>query len=214
MEDGVVLLHGILRTPLSMVGFARFFKKWGFRVLNLGYPSRKHDLAVLLNGIHDPIQRFRETFSGKIHFVGYSMGGLLVRAYLNRYGIRGLGRVVLIGTPNGGSEVADYLQNRFLYQWVFGPAGQQLITDQRGFQHLFSPLKAEIGIIAGNKSMPPFGFTMAGTDNDGKVSVVSTHLMEEKDHLTLPTSHMGLLFHPKVRAQMLAFIMRGTFDRP
>jgi pimeloyl-ACP methyl ester carboxylesterase len=214
MEDGVVLLHGILRTPLSMVGFARFFKKRGFRVLNLGYPSRKHDLAVLLNGIHDPIQRFRETFSGKIHFVGYSMGGLLVRAYLNRYGIRGLGRVVLIGTPNGGSEVADYLQNRFLYQWVFGPAGQQLITDQRGFQHLFSPLKAEIGIIAGNKSMPPFGFTMAGTDNDGKVSVVSTHLMEEKDHLTLPTSHMGLLFHPKVRAQMLAFIMRGTFDRP
>jgi pimeloyl-ACP methyl ester carboxylesterase len=214
MEDGVVLLHGILRTPLSMVGFARFFKKRGVRVLNLGYPSRKHDLAVLVNGIHDPIQRFRETFSGKIHFVGYSMGGLLIRAYLNRYGITGLGRVVLIGTPNGGSEVADYLQNRFLYQWVFGPAGQQLITDQRGFQHLFSPLKAEIGIIAGNKSMPPFGFTMAGTDNDGKVSVVSTHLMEEKDHLTLPTSHMGLLFHPKVRAQMLAFIMRGTFDRP
>lgn len=76
MEDGVVLLHGILRTPLSMVGFARFFKKRGFRVLNLGYPSRKHDLAVLVNGIHDPIQRFRETFSGKIHFVGYSMGGL------------------------------------------------------------------------------------------------------------------------------------------
>ena len=213
MEDGVVLLHGILRTPLSMVGFARFFKKRGFCVLNLGYPSRKHDLAGLVNGIHDPIQRFRKTFSGKIYFVGYSMGGLLVRAYLNRYGIRGLGRVVLIGTPNGGSEVADYLQNRFLYQWVFGPAGQQLITDQRGFQHLFSPLKAEVGIIAGNKSMPPFGFTMAGRENDGTVSVANTHLVGEKDHLTLPYPHEGLLTSRSVREQTLSFLRNGYFAK-
>lgn len=214
MQDGVLILHGILRTPLSMGAFERFFKKRGFCVLNLPYPSRHHDLSALVDIIHAPIQKFRETFDGKLHCVGYSMGGLLMRAYLNRYGIRGLGRVVLIGTPNGGSEVADYLQNRLLYQWVFGPAGQNLITDQTGFQHLFAPLKAEVGIIAGNQSSPPFGFTMAGRDNDGKVTVDSTHLREEKDHLTLPTSHMGLLFHPKVRAQTLAFIRNGTFDRP
>jgi pimeloyl-ACP methyl ester carboxylesterase len=213
MEDGVVLLHGILRTPLSMVGFARFFKKWGFRVLNLGYPSRKHDLAVLVNGIHDPIQRFRETFSGKIHFVGYSMGGLLIRAYGHRYHPVGLGRIVLIGTPNGGSEVADYLQKYPVYKWVFGPAGQQLITDQRGFQHLFSPLKAEVGIIAGNKSMPPFGFIMAGRENDGTVSVANTHLVGEKDHLTLPYPHEGLLTSRSVREQALSFLRNGYFAK-
>ena len=213
MEGGSVLLHGILRTPLSMVGFARFFKKRGFHVLNLGYPSRKHDLAVLVNGIHDPIQRFRETFSGKIHFVGYSMGGLLIRAYLNLYGIRGLGRVVLIGTPNGGSEVADYLQKYPVYKWFFGPAGQQLITDQRGVADLFAPINADIGIIAGNKSMPPFGFTMAGRENDGTVSVASTHLMWEKDHLTLPCSHEGLLTSPSVREQTLSFLKNGYFAK-
>jgi pimeloyl-ACP methyl ester carboxylesterase len=214
MQDGVVLLHGILRTPLSMMGFERFFKKRGFCVLNLGYPSRKHDLSSLIGRIHDPIQKFRETFSGNIHFVGYSMGGLLVRIYGHRYHPVGLGRIVLIGTPNRGSEVADYLQQYAFYRWFFGPAGQQLITDQSGFLDLFAPISAEIGVIAGNKSVPPFGFTMAGRQNDGTVSVASTHLPGEKDHLTLPCSHEGLLISQKVREQALSFLRNGYFAKP
>jgi hypothetical protein len=137
-----------------------------------------------------------------------------VRGYLHRYRLWGLGRIVLIGTPNGGSEIADYLQKYPIYQWLFGPAGQQLITDQRALADLFVPINAEIGIIAGNKSVPPFGFTMAGKENDGTVSVSSTHLGGEKDHLTVPCSHEGLLSNTKVRQQVLSFLKDGYFDHP
>ncbi|KJV53803.1 hypothetical protein OTSGILL_0508 [Orientia tsutsugamushi str. Gilliam] len=51
-----------------------------------------------------------------ISFVGVSMGGLVIRAYLHKYKIPNLGKVVLIGTPNKGSEVADYLKNNKLYK--------------------------------------------------------------------------------------------------
>ena len=51
------------------------------------------------------------------------MGGLVIRALLNRYRPDNLGRVVQIGTPNHGSEVADFLKNDWLYRLFFGPAG-------------------------------------------------------------------------------------------
>jgi pimeloyl-ACP methyl ester carboxylesterase len=211
MQDGVILLHGILRTHLSMLGWERFFKKHGFRVLNLDYPSRRYDLDVLVRFIEDPIRKFTETLSGNIHFVGYSMGGLLVRAYLSHHVLDNVGRIVLVGVPNGGSEVADYLQHHIFYRWIFGPAGQQLITDQSHLRHLLAPINKEVGIIAGNRSTPPFGFTMKGKENDGKVSVASTHLSGEKDHIVLPYSHLGLLTHKAVREQALSFLEKGHF---
>ena len=164
-------------------------------------------------GFTIPFSGFGKHFPEKSILSAIPWGGLLIRAYLNLYGIKGLGRVVLIGTPNGGSEVADYLQKYPVYKWFFGPAGQQLITDQRGVADLFAPINADIGIIAGNKSMPPFGFTMAGRENDGTVSVASTHLMWEKDHLTLPCSHEGLLTSPSVREQTLSFLKNGYFAK-
>ena len=37
-------------------------------------------------------------------------------------------RVVMLGPPNGGSEVADLLKNVAPYRAFYGPAGQQLGT--------------------------------------------------------------------------------------
>ena len=75
--------------------------------------------------------------SDPVHFVGYSMGGLIIRAYLQKYRPQHLGRVVMLGTPNQGSEVADAIRHFWLYRRFYGPAGQELITDQTAFAHLF-----------------------------------------------------------------------------
>jgi triacylglycerol esterase/lipase EstA (alpha/beta hydrolase family) len=59
-----------------------------------------------------------------VHFVCHSMGGLLARGYVARHRPQRLGRMVMLGTPNGGSEIADRLKHIGVYRAWFGPAGQ------------------------------------------------------------------------------------------
>jgi poly(3-hydroxyalkanoate) synthetase len=68
-----------------MRGLAEFLEQSGYDVLNIGYPSTKHDLEKLSDIIHQQIDNFISSRPAKIHFVGYSMGGLLIRAYLKKY---------------------------------------------------------------------------------------------------------------------------------
>jgi pimeloyl-ACP methyl ester carboxylesterase len=100
----------------------------GFATLNLDYASRRMPLEMLADDIHSTVAGFATGVDGSLHFVCHSMGGLLARVYLARYRPQRLGRVVMLGTPNGGSEIADRLKNFTAYRAFFGPAGQQLGT--------------------------------------------------------------------------------------
>jgi len=211
--DGVVLLHGIFRTHRSMRGLAQFLEEQGYRTLNLGYPSTRYSLEELVEIIHPVIERFAKTMDGDLHFIGYSMGGLLVRAYLHKYRPAFLGRVVLIGTPNSGSEVADFLKDFYLYKKLYGPAGQQLITDQTMLKPIMGEITYEAGAIAANRSIDPISSYIIGEPNDGKVSVKSTWLPQLKDHTVVATNHTFLPMHKPMWAQTLNFLQNGRFTR-
>src|SRR5436305_10204493 len=127
-RDGVVLLHGISRTHRSFGKMQAAIEAAGFATLNVGYASRCQPLETLAADIHPAIARFTASLDGSVHFVGHSMGGLLARVYIATSRPESLGRVVMLGTPNGGSEIADRLKELSLYRAWFGPAGQQLVT--------------------------------------------------------------------------------------
>ena len=129
-QDGVVLLHGISRTALSFRKMQLALERAGFATLNLDYASRRKPLEALAEDIHPAIQHFADRIDGSIHFVCHSMGGLLARVYIARHRPERLGRVVMLGTPNSGSEIADRLKNFGVYRAFFGPAGQQLGTQR------------------------------------------------------------------------------------
>ncbi len=218
-HDHVILLHGIARTKRCMAKLAAHLQANGFQTHNLDYPSTKHTLADLTTWLHERVAPIMATPDTRIHFVGYSMGGLLIRSYVQQYRPLNLGRVVMLGTPNGGSEIADTLQNLWLFRKFYGPAGQQLITDQTNFAHLFSPaINYELGIIAGNRPLDPICSWWIGrrkTDkaNDGKVSVESTKLNGMRDHLAIRIDHTFLPTNSQAIQQTLYFLQHGTFNR-
>ena len=109
-RDGV---HGIARSSSHMESLETYLHHQGFDVINLDYPSTKHDLQTLIQGVHEDLST-RLVLDKPTHFVGYSMGGLLVRAIAHKYPPQNRARVVQLAPPNHGSEVADFIQNNWL----------------------------------------------------------------------------------------------------
>lgn len=215
-RDTVILLHGIGHSLWNMVFVERALKSAGYKTLNLSYPSCKHDINTLSDWLRDKITAHEIWSSaGKVHFVAHSMGGLVAGRYLERYNgtlpVEKMGRVVMLGTPHGGSEIADFLHKNPLYRSTFGPAGQELTTHAR----LNNQLKPwyDLGIVAGSKNWAyPFGLFCIKECNDGCVSISSSKLDGMKDHIIMPVLHGFMGWEPKVHKQILNFLKDGEFS--
>ncbi|MHC2252079.1 pimeloyl-ACP methyl ester carboxylesterase [Bradyrhizobium embrapense] len=213
-SDGVVLLHGISRTARSFRRMELALTDAGFATLNLDYDSRRKGLDALAEDIHSSLDPFARSLDGSVHFVCHSMGGLLARVYLARYRPARLGRVVMLGTPNGGSEIADRLKNLAAYRALFGPAGQQLVTRRdAATSALLPPIDYEAGIIAGNRSVYPITSMGMPRPHDGRVSVANTRLDGMADHIVIRTSHPWLVRNKDAIAQTIAFLRDGEFTK-
>jgi pimeloyl-ACP methyl ester carboxylesterase len=213
-SHGVVLLHGISRTALSFRKMQTALEAAGFATLNIDYPSRRYALEALAEHIHPAVALFAGGSEGQLHFVCHSMGGLLARVYISKYRPAHLGSVVMLGTPNGGSEIADRLKNVSLYRAWFGPAGEQLVTQRdTATSALFPAVDYPVGIIAGNRSVDPTASLMLPKPHDGRVSVENTKLEGMADHMVIGTSHPWLPGNGAAIAQTIAFLRDGKFNR-
>lgn len=212
MAEGVVVLHGIFRTHRSMKRLAAHLEREGYSVLNLDYPSTRLALDELAEHIRPAVASFEETLGGApLHMVGYSMGGLLIRAYLAKYRPANPGRIVMLATPNAGSEVADYFRNWWPYRRYYGPAGGQLGTKGDYLKNLPVPQGCDIGIVAGNRTLDPLCGHIIGRPSDGKVSVESTKLPGAA-HVVIRGTHT---FFPENRAawrHAAHFLRHGRFE--
>lgn len=186
----------------------------GYTVFNLDYPSNKYTMDELAPIIQDKINRLDTEQCESVHFVGYSMGGLLTRKLLAENQPSNLGRVVLIAPPNHGSEVANILQNNFFYKKLYGPAGQELTIEYVNNMQL-PPVDYELGIIAGNFTIDPVSsFMIIPGPDDGKVSVESTKLDGMKDHVVVKASHTFFPRNKAAQEQVRAFLEEGEFIHP
>ena len=211
--ERVVLLHGLARTPKHMRPLETALRNNGFEVINIKYPSRKYSIEVLTDKIQLQLSDRLLLKNTPVHMVGYSMGGLLARAWIHRYRPERLGRVVQLAPPNHGSEVADFFKQNWLFRTFYGPAGQQLGT-KVNLQLLLGPVDYELGVLAGNRSIDPFSSWLIPGADDGKVSVKSTRVLGMRAHRVLPVSHTFFPRHAEVHRQTVHFLLSGTFDSP
>ena len=208
---GVVLLHGIARTSASLTRLERALRANGFATLNIDYASRRKPIAGLADDIHPEVARFAER-EAPLHFVAHSMGGLVTRAYIAKYRPDRLAGVVMLGTPNGGSEVADLLSGYRLYNAFYGPAGLELTTTSTSRPDALPAVDYPVGVIAGNRFIDPVaGLLVLPKPNDGRVSVQSAMVAGMADHIVVKASHTGLPRHAGAIEQTIAFLRDGRF---
>jgi len=206
----VVLLHGLLRSAFSMAVLAHDLAKAGYRVLNVGYPSRPHDVDGLVERYVRPAIQACEA-ARPVHVVTHSLGGILIRGYLQSNRLPPGSRIVMLAPPNQGSEVADFVRDWPLYRWLMGRVGQQLGTGPEGIARQLQPIQEEVGVIAANRSLQPWFSRLFDGPNDGMVSVESTRLPEMRDFIVVPDTHTLLMFDREVREQVRHFLAEGSF---
>lgn len=209
----VVLLHGIARTSASMAPLAEYMEKRGYAAINIDYPSTDHAIDDLVERVNGKIIASSWTPDCTTHFVGYSMGALIVRGLIHKHRPEKMGRVVLLAPPNGGSEVADFWKNNFLFEWLYGPAGQELVTQQDAYRNRFGEVDFEVGVIAGDRSIDPLSSSIIPGPDDGKVSIPRTKLPGMKDHIVVHATHTFIMRNEEVMEQALHFLKHGEFNR-
>jgi len=213
-EECVIVLHGMGRTRMSMVPIEDALTEEGYRVWNASYPSRSAPIETLaVDAINKGLAYCRQPASRKIHFVTHSLGGILVRYYLQDHDINELGRIVMLSPPNHGSEVVDALHDNYFYQAAMGPAGLQIGTGKHSLPNGLQPVPGDIGIITGNSTSDPWFSPIIPGDDDGKVSVERAKLDEMDDFLVVENGHTFIMRDDVVIRQVLYFLKNGTFDR-
>jgi pimeloyl-ACP methyl ester carboxylesterase len=217
----VVVLHGLFRTPSAMYKLCKYLSDEGhYTVFNVSYPTTRGsvgDHARALDSIIDNLDGIEE-----INFVGHSLGNLVVRHYLADNtqpdaGVKPDGRIkrmVMLGPPNQGAEIAEALDRVGLFHVVAGSSGTQLAHDWRQLDARLAIPQFEFGILAGGRgSEKGFNPWLSG-DDDLVVSVADTKLAGATDFAVLPVLHSFMMNDPAVMQQTLSFLEHGYFTTP
>lgn len=202
-----VLVHGLWVHGVLMQLQCRYLERAGFDSLCYSYPSVRFTLTENA----ERLARFAHALRvPRIHWVGHSLGGLLVLFMLERE--RGLppGRVVLLGAPYRDSHAGRVLARNSLGALALGRSMREWLETSKPAQF---PGR-EIGVIAGSTSVG-LGRVFARqlpTPNDGVVTVAETECEAACDRIVLPINHSGMLLSRRVARQTGAFLRDGRFE--
>ena len=198
------------RTPFSLAPMEAVLETRGYKVVNVGYASREATIQELAAENLPPA--FAECGSRRINVITHSMGGILLRVGLMNGKPDNLGRVVMLAPPNQGSQLVDILGEIAVFDWVGGPAGEQLGTGPDSLPKSLPPVDYPVGIIAGAQTINPYFSSVVEGADDGKIAVAETFVAGMAAHLVLPVTHTFMMNNPQVVAQALRFIETGAFS--
>jgi pimeloyl-ACP methyl ester carboxylesterase len=210
--DCVVLLHGLNRSWRMMRPMAKALQEAGFTTANVDYPSQAgpiEEIAPLAVGTG--LAACRALGAQRIHFVTHSIGGILLRYENERAPIADLGRVVMLGPPNQGSEIVDITKDWPGVAMFGGAAGLQLGTDETSIPSRLGPVDFELGVIAGTGTINFWMSAMLPDEDDGKVTVAATQVDGMDDFLVVTNSHHYITHSDIVFRNTASFLKTGRF---
>lgn len=200
----VVLVHGLWFGKWSLALLARRLRRAGFSVRCFGYSTTRRDLDSHAGALY----RFARGGADRLpHFVAHSMGGLITVRMLEMNSQVPSGRVVLLGSPLGGSSVARTVSGWGAGRVLLGQAEAALITGVEAW-----PYERDIAMIAGTRAMG-LGVFAGGSRAPGDGTVLAEESRHEAldDHIEIATTHTGLLLSAEAARQVVAFLREGRF---
>ncbi len=206
VAPAVIIVHGLWTGCWAMAYLGRQLAGRGLRVFRFGYPSVRGTLA----GNAAALAGFAAALAApRLHFVGHSLGGIVVFAALAGGAKLPEGRVVMLGTPLAGSLAARRLARRTAGRALLGASIGDWLARPSGAW----TLPRELGIIAGSGGIGLGRLVAPGLPrpHDGAISVAETRIDGAREHRVLPVSHSQMLLSPQVARCTANFLLGGSF---
>ena len=202
MSEEVVLVPGLWMPGAVMAFLAAYLARLGYRPRIFAYRGRSPFEANV-----ERLARFaRASADGRpAHFVGHSLGGVLILETLNRHPEVKAASAVLLGAPVRGCYAGRRFGSARLGRWMMG-ASRPLWEERPA-----AWTRAErLGIVAGTL---PLGLGRAlgrlPDANDGVVRVTETAVEGMAEQALVPLAHSALVVSGRV-ARMVARFLSGA----
>jgi len=203
VSSDVVLVGGLWVPAAIMLWMGARFARGGYRVHRFSYAGR--------DPFDDNLERLarfaRSSCGGAAHFVGHSLGGVLIHDLLERDAALPAGRVVLVGAPVRGCLAGQRLGAASIGRWMLGGSAARWQACEARWRR-----PEPLGVIAGTL---PLGLgrllgTLPGA-NDGVVRVDETGVDGMVEQVLVREAHSALTVSPKVTALTERFLREGRF---
>lgn len=184
-------------------------QRQGFQVYRFCY----HTITQTMRQNADTLSAFLKAKGiDACHFVGHSMGGLVIRQFLQDRPDFPPCRAVALGTPFAGSKVERQLVKWPLTRWIIGKKQGSSLENGAGAWIE----KHKLGVIAGDRAIGiGMLLTPLSKPNDGVVSLKETEISGMTEHITIHSSHILLMFSKEAASATCCFLEHGSFwDRP
>ncbi len=211
VKELVVLLHGYMRTAYDMRKMKKYLESFGYDIFAPTLPTTFRSVEDCTAKLEKLLNTIPTVDYNLVHFVGHSMGGLIIRLFLSRNKISNIGRCVLIATPNGGSVLAVKAYGKFGLAAKISPSVNDLMSPGLMIEPPLNNPSPEFGAIAGNES-PLIPGALIKEDNDGRVAVSSVTFDGMEKFIVVPYRHTRIHKNQEVARLVDGFLQRGSFD--
>lgn len=192
-QRGVLLLHGYTCNRGMWNGWMRRLRQRGHPHIALSMEPAFGSIDAYADQIEKAVQRLRAITQQAPVIVAHSMGGLAARAWWRKHGRpERMHRIVTLGSPHAGTLMASFSpainarQMRRGSEWLSELAGTEAADFGRQFDCYYSACDqivcpAETAVLPGARAIAVPG-----------------------------TGHLGLVFHPRVFADVVHLLQEET----
>lgn len=157
----VLLLHGYVCNRGFMLPLGRYLRAHGISAYGHNLEPVYAGIDSYADGLARRIEEIRAaTGADKLVILAHSMGGLAARAYLRKHGTRHVAKLITLGTPHQGTEMARLGAGENARQMVPGNAWLQGLNEDTPALPVVSVSSYQDNIV-----VPQEGAVLAGAKN-------------------------------------------------
>ena len=226
----VIILHGFGSNVLMIRHLGEWLRDRETHdyVFCMSYPSTMQSMLAHARMLDRVVKNLPPTVK-RIDFIGHSFGGIVIRRYLsgpldddwrvpeNRMEFRKnflpdprVGRLMMLGPPNNGAEIAAKLiGNDPIRRFFTGESGDELGTQWKEAEKSLGIPCCPFAIVAGGRGNN-YGYShLIPGDDDGIVSTEGTRLEGAEKWIFFNVSHNEMLLTPAVFNVVEKFLLKG-----